>query len=94
MMSVVLLLFCVLDAVLICEQIWQQMPNERGTTVHKLQKKFQGVFGFTLPLFHGRGLFNCLCCLFFPLFLLLLKLGAIDNWGLMPYRRRIVSVSE
>ncbi|KAL1718115.1 diacylglycerol acyltransferase [Schizophyllum commune] len=38
--------------------IYQQMPNERGTTVYKMQKKFQSVFGFTLPLFHGRGLLN------------------------------------
>ncbi|KAF7985775.1 hypothetical protein HWV62_391 [Athelia sp. TMB] len=43
------------------------------TTVYALQKKFQSVFGFTLPLFHGRGLLNY-------------------NLGLMPYRRRIVSV--
>jgi hypothetical protein len=35
------------------------MPNEKGTTVFILQKKFQSVFGFTLPLFHGRGLLNC-----------------------------------
>jgi hypothetical protein len=35
------------------------MPNERGTTVYKLQEKFKAVFGFTLPLFHGRGLLNC-----------------------------------
>ncbi|EIM86945.1 DAGAT-domain-containing protein [Stereum hirsutum FP-91666 SS1] len=53
--------------------IYQQMANDPGTTVHKLQKKFQNVFGFTLPLFHGRGLLNY-------------------NLGLMPYRRRIVSV--
>ncbi|KAI8996481.1 DAGAT-domain-containing protein [Trametes punicea] len=38
--------------------IFQQMPNEKGTTLYKLQKKFQNVFGFTLPLFHGRGLLN------------------------------------
>ncbi|EMD39095.1 hypothetical protein CERSUDRAFT_112788 [Gelatoporia subvermispora B] len=38
--------------------IYQQMPNEKGTTVYTLQKKFQNVFGFTLPLFHGRGLLN------------------------------------
>lgn len=38
--------------------IYQQMPNEPGTTVHKMQKKFQSIFGFTLPLFHGRGLLN------------------------------------
>ncbi|OSX64047.1 hypothetical protein POSPLADRAFT_1045179 [Postia placenta MAD-698-R-SB12] len=38
--------------------IYQQMPNEKGTSVYALQKKFQNVFGFTLPLFHGRGLLN------------------------------------
>ncbi|KAH7890989.1 diacylglycerol acyltransferase-domain-containing protein [Phlebopus sp. FC_14] len=53
--------------------IYQQMPNEKGTTVYVLQKKFQSLFGFTLPLFHGRGLLNY-------------------NLGLLPYRRRIVSV--
>ncbi|TFY61185.1 hypothetical protein EVG20_g7148 [Dentipellis fragilis] len=53
--------------------IYQQMPNEKGTTVYKLQKRFQNMFGFTLPLFHGRGMLNY-------------------NLGLMPYRRRIVSV--
>lgn len=40
-------------------QIYNQMPNEKGTTVYVLQKKFQSMFGFTLPLFHGRGLLNC-----------------------------------
>jgi len=38
--------------------IYEQMPNEKGTTIFALQKKFQGIFGFTLPLFHGRGLLN------------------------------------
>lgn len=38
--------------------IFQQMPNEKGTTIYSLQKKFQSLFGFTLPLFHGRGLLN------------------------------------
>ncbi|KIM68227.1 hypothetical protein SCLCIDRAFT_1186762 [Scleroderma citrinum Foug A] len=53
--------------------IYQQMPNEKGTTIYALQKRFQRMFGFTLPLFHGRGLLNY-------------------NLGLLPYRRRIVSV--
>ncbi|KAF8517947.1 putative diacylglycerol acyltransferase type 2b [Hysterangium stoloniferum] len=53
--------------------IYHQMPNEKGTTLYEAQKKFQNVFGFTLPLFHGRGLLNY-------------------NFGLMPYRRKIVSV--
>ncbi|BGO92765.1 diacylglycerol O-acyltransferase 1 [Rhodotorula toruloides] len=38
--------------------IFGQLRNERGTRLYKLQKRFQGVFGFTLPLFYGRGLFN------------------------------------
>jgi len=38
--------------------IYRQMPNEKGTTIYTLQRKFQSVFGFTLPLFHGRGLLN------------------------------------
>lgn len=38
--------------------IYEQMPNEKGTTLYALQKKFQSAFGFTLPLFHGRGLLN------------------------------------
>lgn len=49
------------DLALLPPQIYQQMPNEKGTTVHTLQKKFQNAFGFTLPLFHGRGLLNCTC---------------------------------
>jgi len=38
--------------------IYEQMPNEKGTSLYTVQKKFQNVFGFTLPLFHGRGLLN------------------------------------
>jgi len=29
--------------------------NEKGSLVYKLQKNFQNIFGFTLPLFYGRG---------------------------------------
>jgi 2-acylglycerol O-acyltransferase 2 len=53
--------------------IYQQMPNEKGTIIYEFQKRFQAIFGFTLPLFHGRGILNY-------------------HLGLMPYRRRIVSV--
>jgi len=34
------------------------MPNEKGTTIYAVQRKFQSLFGFTLPMFHGRGLLN------------------------------------
>ena len=40
-------------------QIYEQMPNQKGTTLYAVQKKFQAVFGFTFPVFHGRGLLNC-----------------------------------
>ncbi|SJL13753.1 related to diacylglycerol acyltransferase type 2b [Armillaria ostoyae] len=38
--------------------IFSQMPNEKGTAIYMFQKKFQAIFGFTLPLFHGRGMLN------------------------------------
>lgn len=38
--------------------IYDQLANEKGSKVYKLQKQFQKIFGFTLPLFHGRGIFN------------------------------------
>ena len=38
--------------------IFQQLSNEKGTAVFTFQKRFQALFGFTLPLFHGRGIFN------------------------------------
>lgn len=66
------------------------MPNEKGTTLYVLQRGFQSVFGFTLPLFHGRGLLNCKL----PLLFFYEDMGPnlLDNFGLMPYRRTIVSV--
>ena len=38
--------------------VYEQLSNEEGTKIFALQKKFQALFGFTLPFFHGRGLFN------------------------------------
>lgn len=32
-------------------QIFNQLSNERGTRLYKLQKRFQAVFGFTLRAF-------------------------------------------
>ncbi|KAK1922597.1 diacylglycerol acyltransferase [Papiliotrema laurentii] len=36
----------------------RQMANKPGSVLYKIQKKFQKIFGFTLPLFYGRGIFN------------------------------------
>ncbi|POV94810.1 hypothetical protein PSHT_16006 [Puccinia striiformis] len=38
--------------------IYAQLSNSEGTALYTLQKRFQAVFGFTLPVFHGRGIFN------------------------------------
>nr|XP_019009960.1 2-acylglycerol O-acyltransferase 2 [Kwoniella pini CBS 10737]OCF48741.1 2-acylglycerol O-acyltransferase 2 [Kwoniella pini CBS 10737] len=38
--------------------IYEQLANAKGSWLYKIQKNFQKMFGFTLPLFYGRGLFN------------------------------------
>ena len=35
--------------------IYMQLANAPGTRLHTFQKHFQKLFGFTLPVFHGRG---------------------------------------
>lgn len=71
-------------------KIYEQMPNEKGTTLYSIQKQFQSIFGFTLPMFHGRGILNCWSLLASKPSLLICR--SSDNFGLMPYRRTIVSV--
>lgn len=71
--------------------------NERGTTIYKVQKRFQAIFGFTLPFFHGRGVFNCSSSTPFASLRSLTDETCfpptlIDNLGLMPYRHPIVTV--
>ncbi|CAO3631496.1 unnamed protein product [Cunninghamella echinulata] len=39
-------------------EIYEQVDNSKGSPLWKLQKKMQNYFGFTLPLFHARGVFN------------------------------------
>lgn len=38
--------------------IFDQVNNTQGTYLHKFQKKFQKMFGWTTPLVLGRGIFN------------------------------------
>ncbi|PWN40558.1 DAGAT-domain-containing protein [Ceraceosorus guamensis] len=38
--------------------IFMQLANAPGTKLYTFQKHFQKLFGFTLPVFHGRGVFN------------------------------------
>ncbi|RUP49379.1 diacylglycerol acyltransferase-domain-containing protein [Jimgerdemannia flammicorona] len=38
--------------------LYEQLQNEKGSNVWKWQKAIQKAMGFTLPLFHGRGMFN------------------------------------
>ncbi|KAI8075054.1 diacylglycerol acyltransferase type 2A [Gongronella butleri] len=39
-------------------EIFDQLKTEQGSWMWKCQKKIQGILGFTVPLFHGRGIFN------------------------------------
>ncbi|KAJ8652520.1 hypothetical protein O0I10_011844 [Lichtheimia ornata] len=39
-------------------ELFEQMDNSKGSTVWKIQKKMQAMLGYTLPLFHARGVFN------------------------------------
>ncbi|ORZ12014.1 diacylglycerol acyltransferase-domain-containing protein [Absidia repens] len=38
--------------------IFEQLDNAKGSTVWKIQKRMQNMLGFTMPLFHARGIFN------------------------------------
>jgi 2-acylglycerol O-acyltransferase 2 len=38
--------------------IWEQADNPKESKVWKFQKLIQKYIGWTMPLFHGRGLFN------------------------------------
>ncbi|CAD6583863.1 MAG: diacylglycerol O-acyltransferase 1 [Cyphobasidiales sp. Tagirdzhanova-0007] len=38
--------------------IFAQLANPKGTKLYTVQRKFQSMFGFTLPIFHGRGILN------------------------------------
>ncbi|KAI9274450.1 putative diacylglycerol acyltransferase type 2b [Phascolomyces articulosus] len=38
--------------------LYEQVKNDDGSWLRKLQTKTQHLAGFTLPLFHGRGIFN------------------------------------
>ncbi|KAK9760171.1 diacylglycerol O-acyltransferase 1 [Basidiobolus ranarum] len=38
--------------------IFDQVASEPGTKVRQVQSRIQQIFGFTVPLFYGRGIFN------------------------------------
>ncbi|KAG0765618.1 hypothetical protein G6F29_011796 [Rhizopus arrhizus] len=38
--------------------LYEQVENEEGSFLYKAQKKFKAYMGFTMPLFHARGVFN------------------------------------
>ncbi|KAL1935554.1 hypothetical protein VTP01DRAFT_4694 [Rhizomucor pusillus] len=39
-------------------ELYEQVRNDDGSWLRWFQKKFQRWMGFTVPLFHGRGIFN------------------------------------
>lgn len=40
-------------------ELYEQVRNDDGSWLRWFQKKIQRWMGFTVPLFHGRGIFNC-----------------------------------
>ncbi|KAJ3196458.1 diacylglycerol O-acyltransferase 1 [Irineochytrium annulatum] len=38
--------------------VWDQVDNQKGSTLRKIQMTFQKYASFSPPLFHGRGVFN------------------------------------
>ncbi|RCH93851.1 diacylglycerol O-acyltransferase 1 [Rhizopus stolonifer] len=38
--------------------LYDQVDNTKGSKVFMFQKKMQSLLGFTMPLFHARGIFN------------------------------------
>ena len=39
--------------------LYEQVDNTKGSKIFQYQKKMQSLLGFTMPLFHARGIFNC-----------------------------------
>jgi 2-acylglycerol O-acyltransferase 2 len=39
--------------------LYEQVDNSNGSWLWKVQKQMQKALGFTVPLFHARGVFNC-----------------------------------
>lgn len=38
--------------------LYDQVDNTKGSKIFQYQKKMQSLLGFTMPLFHARGIFN------------------------------------
>ncbi|KAI8887215.1 diacylglycerol acyltransferase [Backusella circina FSU 941] len=39
-------------------EIYEQVDNDAGSKLYHVQKKMKKMLGFTMPLFHARGIFN------------------------------------
>lgn len=46
--------------------LYEQVDNSDGSWLRWGQKKIQHIAGFTVPLFHGRGIFNCKLTFIWP----------------------------
>ncbi|CAF1520017.1 unnamed protein product, partial [Adineta ricciae] len=38
--------------------LYEQVSNPRGSTLRSIQMHLQKIMGYSLPLFHGRGIFQ------------------------------------
>ncbi|KAI8335612.1 diacylglycerol acyltransferase type 2B [Blakeslea trispora] len=73
--------------------LYQQVDNHQGTWLWKIQKKMQHSLGFTVPLFHARGVFNCRVSFWFFSRKKKQKSNfTTDDVGLIPYRHPVVTV--
>ena len=38
--------------------LFDQIPNPEGSKIRKFQARMTKLLGFSVPVFHGRGIFN------------------------------------
>lgn len=74
--------------------LYDQVENTKGSKIFHYQKKMQAMLGFTMPLFHARGVFNCKCIFLEDLFLLVINGFITDNKGIIPFRHQIATVGK
>ncbi|KAI9483885.1 MAG: diacylglycerol acyltransferase-domain-containing protein [Benjaminiella poitrasii] len=76
-------------------ELYDQVDNEKGSVIFKCQKKMQSLLGFTFPLFHARGIFNCKISYIgchTHTHILKEKGNCLDDVGLVPFRHQIATV--
>jgi 2-acylglycerol O-acyltransferase 2 len=85
-------------------ELYEQIESNESSKLHRWQKKIQHALGFTMPLFHGRGVFNCK--LVDPICIVDMRTAnclrsipynahicaVLDDFGLLPHRHPIYTI--